>query len=126
MTPLLPRPLKAPGWMTSCLSRAGRRKHTQVTNELHQTPGVALSSISSQPNPGSGGGRLPGEGLWAPPPRRVHLSHGSQLSLLSCSTGTLRELRTMGGGGKQVSPTLLLGASGQAPGPWTLTVEDTL
>lgn len=62
MTPLLPRPLKAPGWMTGCLARAGRRKHTQVTNELHQTPRVSLSSISSQPNPGREGGPLPGWG----------------------------------------------------------------
>lgn len=62
MTPLLPRPLKAPGWMTGCLARAGRQKHTQVTNELHQTPRVSLSSISSQPNPGRKGGHLPGEG----------------------------------------------------------------
>lgn len=107
--------------MTSCLGRAGRRKHTQVTNELHQTPRVSLSSISSQPNPGRGGGvtACQGRGLWTPPPHCVHLSHGSQLCLLSCSTETLR--RTRGGGRKQCPPLGPACVAGRLwPGLWAV------
>lgn len=98
MTPLPPRPLKAPGWMTSCLARPGRRKHTQVTNELHQTPRVSLSSISSLPNPGRRGGCLQGKGLWTPPSSPG--PPGPWLSALppTSSTGTLGRSRGPRGG----------------------------
>lgn len=72
----------------------------QVTNELHQTPWVSLSSISSQPNPG-------GEAATCQPPPPL----GPPEPWLSALPAALfhrnpeKEPTARAGGRKQASPT---------------------